>query len=234
MGGAPPDAKLDELIKQSQEAVKRLDDLTKNNAVPFTQRVSRHFGKHGAALVNVALAGSLMVVALGRLGQKRQHQVGRRCTGGESWGRRCTAQRVGWEAAGLLSLTRAPAGRGRRLAAVAGEASRGDENVRREGVLLAHPAMKRACRMHPVASRALLPPARLRCRAEQQLAAAEAVLRQVDAEVAGAGGKGVAKAREALASYWAQRQPPAAQQDAPPPPQQGGRQPAGGGQVHMI
>lgn len=76
---------LDKLIKASEESIKRLEQLqNQKRSLPFTQRVSNHFRKHGNNLISTALAGSVFVVALGRLNQKYEYQAsggGERCPG---------------------------------------------------------------------------------------------------------------------------------------------------------
>jgi hypothetical protein len=72
---------LDKLIQESEDALKRLDALQKKK--PFLERVKIHFQRNNAHLINILLAGSVLAVALGRLGQKHEYQV-RRCT---RWGR---------------------------------------------------------------------------------------------------------------------------------------------------
>jgi hypothetical protein len=72
---------LDRLILESEESIKRLEELQKRPSVSLGQRATRHFRKHGGNIVNAALAGCVFVVALGRLSQKYQYQVGRRGRG---------------------------------------------------------------------------------------------------------------------------------------------------------
>ena len=70
---------LDKLIQESEDALKRLDALQKKK--PLLDRVKIHFQRNNAHLINILLAGSVLAVALGRLGQKHEYQV-RRCTPG--------------------------------------------------------------------------------------------------------------------------------------------------------
>ena len=67
---------LDKLIAESEEAIKRLDSLQRRADMPLTQRLRRHFHKNSPHLINVLLAGSVLVVAMGRLQQKHEFQVG--------------------------------------------------------------------------------------------------------------------------------------------------------------
>ena len=70
---------LDKLIQESEEAIKRLDAIQQRRQnTPIWQRITRHFHKNSPHLLNVMLAGSVLAVALGRLGQKHEHQVRRR------------------------------------------------------------------------------------------------------------------------------------------------------------
>lgn len=75
---------LDRLIAESEDAIKRLDALQSKRSI--LQRVKDHFRKNSAHLTNVLLAGSVLAVALGRLAQKQEHQVGgcRSCGGMEA------------------------------------------------------------------------------------------------------------------------------------------------------
>ena len=64
---------LDKLIQESEDALKRLDALQKKK--PLLDRVKIHFQRTNAHLINILLAGSVLAVALGRLGQKHEYQV---------------------------------------------------------------------------------------------------------------------------------------------------------------
>lgn len=71
MSNSARQADLDKLIQESEEAIKRLDTLqNKNKGLPITQRLSRHVAKYGSNLLSVALAGSVLVVAVSRLSDK--------------------------------------------------------------------------------------------------------------------------------------------------------------------
>jgi hypothetical protein len=76
---APSVGDLERLIAESEESIKRLDQLQKRPT--FGQRASAHLRKHGNNLVSAALAGSVLVVAVGRLTQKYQHEVGAQLLG---------------------------------------------------------------------------------------------------------------------------------------------------------
>jgi hypothetical protein len=69
---------IDKLIKETQEAIDRLEAAQKGGSgVSWMQRVSRHLNKHGNNLAMAALMGSVFVVAVGRLNDKYSHQVRR-------------------------------------------------------------------------------------------------------------------------------------------------------------
>lgn len=69
---------LDRLIRESDEAIQRLDAIQKaRHNAPLLQRVRNHFARNSAHLANVLLAGTVLAVALGRLAQKQEHEVSR-------------------------------------------------------------------------------------------------------------------------------------------------------------
>ncbi len=69
-------SELDKLIKESEEAIKRLEAAQSGHrGIPFTQRLANHVKKNSSSFINIALTGSVLVVALGRLAQKQQHEV---------------------------------------------------------------------------------------------------------------------------------------------------------------
>ena len=76
-------ADLDKLIKESEDALKRLDALQKKR--PFMERVKLHFQRNNAHMINILLAGSVLVVAMGRLGQKHEYEVRRWMLDCELW-----------------------------------------------------------------------------------------------------------------------------------------------------
>lgn len=69
-------SELDKLIKESEAAIQRLDEVqnARHNA-PLLDRVRRHLHKNSPHLLNVVMAGAVLVVALGRLDQKYKHRV---------------------------------------------------------------------------------------------------------------------------------------------------------------
>ena len=78
MAGSTQTAALDKLIQESEDAIRRLEDIQKRKSAqstPILRRISQHFHKNSPHLLNVLLAGSVLVVALGRLGQKHEYQV---------------------------------------------------------------------------------------------------------------------------------------------------------------
>eukprot|EP00887_Chlorella_sp_A99_P000303 scaffold13.g303.t1 len=71
----PPSPELERLIRESEEAIKRLETLEKGGkGLPLGARVSAHLRRHGSTLVNIGLAASVLAVAMGRLGQKYEFQ----------------------------------------------------------------------------------------------------------------------------------------------------------------
>lgn len=66
---------LDELIAESERSLKRLEQLQKKKDLSIGQRFSSHLKRNSGHLINVALAGSVFVVALSRLNEKYSHQV---------------------------------------------------------------------------------------------------------------------------------------------------------------
>ncbi len=69
-------SELDKLIKESEAAIQRLDDVQKaRHNAPLMDRVRRHLHKNSPHLLNVLMAGTVLVVALGKLDQKHKHQV---------------------------------------------------------------------------------------------------------------------------------------------------------------
>lgn len=91
MSGQPGD--LDRLIKESEEAIQRLDAIQKaRHNAPLLERVRNHFARNKAQVTNLLLAGTVLAVAMGRLGQKQEHEVG---------GRVCIVQAGGRVAGGM-------------------------------------------------------------------------------------------------------------------------------------
>lgn len=76
MAGDARGESLDRLIADSEEAIKRLDVLyERKKKAPFLQRVKAHLSKNSVHLTNVLLAGTVFVVAVGRLDQRQRHEV---------------------------------------------------------------------------------------------------------------------------------------------------------------
>ena len=76
-GGGKSGNELDRLIAESEEAIKRLESMEKRGrGLPLTARLAGHMRRHGATLVNIGLAASVLAVAIGRLHQKYEFQVG--------------------------------------------------------------------------------------------------------------------------------------------------------------
>lgn len=76
MAGDARGESLDRLIADSEDAIKRLDVLyERKKKAPLLQRVKAHLSKHSVHLTNVLLAGTVFVVAVGRLQQKLQFEV---------------------------------------------------------------------------------------------------------------------------------------------------------------
>jgi hypothetical protein len=71
---------LDELIRESEEAIKRLEAAQLGTkGLPLSQRINLHLRKNSSAFINIMMAGSVLVVAVGRLAQKQQHEVRQQC-----------------------------------------------------------------------------------------------------------------------------------------------------------
>lgn len=88
---------LDQLIKESEEAIKRLEAAQRGGrGLPLSQRIAKHLKKNSSSFINIALTGSVLVVALGRLSQKYQHEVRCRCSKGFA-----LAATEGWVHAGM-------------------------------------------------------------------------------------------------------------------------------------
>lgn len=69
-------SELDKLIKESEAAIQRLDDVQKaRHNTPLLERMRRHLHKNSPHLLNVLMAGTVLAVALGRLDQKQKHQA---------------------------------------------------------------------------------------------------------------------------------------------------------------
>jgi len=76
MSGPGKPGDLDRLIRESEEAIQRLDAIQKaRHNAPLLERVRAHFARNKAHVSNVLLAGTVLAVALGRLGQKQEHEV---------------------------------------------------------------------------------------------------------------------------------------------------------------
>lgn len=68
--------KIDDLLAESEESIRRLEKLRSLNAKRgFFERISLHVNKHSNRLLNIALAGGVLAVALARLSDKYTHQV---------------------------------------------------------------------------------------------------------------------------------------------------------------
>lgn len=73
-------SELDKLIKESEAAIQRLDDVQKaRHNTPLLERMRRHLHKNSPHLLNVLMAGTVLAVVLGRLDQKQKHQVRSEC-----------------------------------------------------------------------------------------------------------------------------------------------------------
>ncbi|KAL4422658.1 hypothetical protein ABPG75_008855 [Micractinium tetrahymenae] len=69
-------SELDKLIKESEAAIQRLDDVQKaQHNAPLLERIRRHLHKNSPHLLNVLMAGTVLAVALGRLDQKHKHEA---------------------------------------------------------------------------------------------------------------------------------------------------------------
>lgn len=69
------DGNLDQISKDLDQAVKRIEKIQAAEKPPLAQRFTRHIRKHGNNLTSLVLAGCLFFVALGRLDLKNSHQV---------------------------------------------------------------------------------------------------------------------------------------------------------------
>lgn len=67
------DTNIDELTDRLGKTVERIEALQAKK--PLGTRIRQHFGKQGNFIVNVALAGCVFFVAVGRLHQKNEYQV---------------------------------------------------------------------------------------------------------------------------------------------------------------
>ena len=65
--------RLKELSKKLEGTVNRINEIEKKP--PFGVRLRRHFKAQGGNITNVLLAGCVLSVALGRLGQKHEYEV---------------------------------------------------------------------------------------------------------------------------------------------------------------
>ena len=67
---------LDRLISQSEEALQRIENLKSGRSSQSAgQRAVAHLTKHGSHIINLALAGCVLVVAYGQVTLKRKHEV---------------------------------------------------------------------------------------------------------------------------------------------------------------
>jgi len=66
---------LDRLIKESEQALERLERLDSNKNISLRHRISHHFSRNSSYLTSVVLAGSVFVVAYARLNDKYTYQV---------------------------------------------------------------------------------------------------------------------------------------------------------------
>eukprot|EP00884_Botryococcus_braunii_P019930 jgi/Botrbrau1/6620/Bobra.104_2s0007.1 len=67
------DPKLQQLANELDEAIKRVDALQKRSqTMSWSSRISKHVDKHGNALMNVLLAGTVFVFALQKLQMKNK------------------------------------------------------------------------------------------------------------------------------------------------------------------
>lgn len=83
MSGPGQPSDLDRLIKESEEAIQRLDAIQKaRHNTPLLERIRSHFARNKAHVSNVLLAGTVLAVALGKLGQKQEFEVGSLAWGG--------------------------------------------------------------------------------------------------------------------------------------------------------
>lgn len=66
---------LNQLIKESEESLRRLDALSKGKNESWTKRLSGHLSRHSNSFINIALAGSVFIIALARLNEKYSYQA---------------------------------------------------------------------------------------------------------------------------------------------------------------
>lgn len=69
------DKKIAEIKQQLGEAVQRIETIQSGHKQPLLTRISSHLKTQSGSIVNVVLTASLFAVAVGRLHQKRQHEV---------------------------------------------------------------------------------------------------------------------------------------------------------------
>ena len=68
--------KIDDLLAESEETIRRLEKLrSQNSGRSVSERISLHAKRHSNRLLNIALAGGVLAVALARLSDKYAHQV---------------------------------------------------------------------------------------------------------------------------------------------------------------
>ena len=77
---------LDQISKDLDEAVKRIEKIQAAEKPPLAQRFTNHVRKHGNNLTSLLLAGCLFFVALGRLDLKNSLQVELGLEAGWPWG----------------------------------------------------------------------------------------------------------------------------------------------------
>lgn len=76
-------ADIDKAIKDVERQLKWVEEAQRHNrGLTWDQRLARSLRKHRASYVDVALAATLMAVAVGRLTQKYEHEVGSQCRKG--------------------------------------------------------------------------------------------------------------------------------------------------------
>jgi hypothetical protein len=72
----PAASKVDLLLAETEASIRRLKALQQQrHSATLGSRISSHFNRHGSNLVSLALAGSVLAVAVGRLGQKYEHEA---------------------------------------------------------------------------------------------------------------------------------------------------------------
>ena len=67
---------LESLIRKTEAAIGRLDAVEKGSKLPLMQRLAGHMRRNGGNLASALLAASVLAVAVGRLNQKYEYQVG--------------------------------------------------------------------------------------------------------------------------------------------------------------